>query len=130
RRMSFRGGKPSVVGHKNDDCASRQAGSLKGREDASDGAVHLLEHRGIDRMVLDQADLLFGFLPPGIRPRSCFLLFVLLNQVRAGPNWDVNRQKRKIGKERLVRVRLDKANCFIGDSVGGFWVILGIEGWL
>lgn len=70
--MTLAGGEAAVVGHEDDDGALGEAVFLEGGEDAAEGGVELLEHRGVAGVILDEAHIAFALAAPGVGEQSVF----------------------------------------------------------
>src|SRR5687767_6127698 len=74
-------------------------------------------------MVLNEPDLTFALLTPGLRRRRGFLCFVLRDESCGSLDGSMHRQEREVGEERLRSVRLDETDRLVRDPVRRFRVI-------
>ena len=126
RGMAFAGGEAAVVGHEDDDGAVGEAVFLEGGEDAAEAGVELFQHRGIGRMVLDEAHIAGALAAPRVRRGGELFLFVFCDEVGAGRDRRVRGEEGQIGEEGFVRVGVDEGHGGVGDAVGGLGVVARI----
>ena len=122
--MAFRSGETAVVGHEDDDRFLGQPVLVQGGDQSADRRIELIQHRGIDRVVLNEAHLIRPLLAPSVG-RSLLRLFLpFRDQVGACADGHMRCVVRQVGIEVLILVRFDELYRRVRDAVGVLGVVL------
>ena len=113
----------AVVRHEDDDGFFGETVFLERRQHAADAGVELLEHRGIDGVVLHEAHFAFAFLTPRVRWRAFLFLQIFRDEFGSRADGRVNGQERQIREERPVLVLADELHRLVHDALGGLRIV-------
>ena len=122
--VTLAGGEAAVVRHKNDDGFFGQAIFFQGGEDAGDPGVELLQHSGVERVILNEANRPSALLAPSVGRCGHFFLFVFSEEIPACADGGMHGEERQISVDGGLGVGVDERDGFVDDAVGSFGIVV------